>query len=457
MRSVYHLAWVAAALLLLAMARRPSRKAVGALTVSFALVGGLYLKNWLFFGFFGASSLLGLNLYRITTELLPPEERLTLVERGELSPFALYGVNRPITAYPLLPRPLPAIDLSAPTARALLPWGWAAKVEGRPRERFLWSNGPWSALVLPRGLHGPLTLTVRGEPFRFAGAPPQSVVVAVNGRRLETWQLGAAPETHAVSIPAGNLRDDGNVVTLRYAYALSPRALGISRDPRELAVRWLGVAFDPPLPASRGSTAPLGEALPADVIALQSPMRADGGPNLNHALYPEVERQYVRDALQVIRRHPGLYLLAVSRAALIFLAPPMEHPAFRVKRPIIATWDRLYTALFYGASLRDWPAAHSERSRWLPTAALVGRVSWLSLALALLALPATAAGCLRAPRAPRHVVLLFCLLNVLYVFAVTSLLEYGENNRFRMEVEPLFWVVVVAWGATVVASLRSRG
>src|SRR5260370_4744 len=170
MRSVYHLAWVAAALLLLAMARRPSRKAVVALTVSFALVGGLYLKNWLFFGFFGPSSLLGLNLYRITTELLPPEERLTLVERGELSPFALYGVNRPITAYPLLPRPLPAIDLSAPTARALPPWAWAGKGQGRPRAR-----------PRRRGARGSLMLSAPCTPRCARTGPPPTTPPSPGG------------------------------------------------------------------------------------------------------------------------------------------------------------------------------------------------------------------------------------------------------------------------------------
>ena len=39
--------------------------------------------------------------------------------------------------------------------------------------------------------------------------------------------------------------------------------------------------------------------------------------------------------------------------------------------------------------------------------------------------------------------LLFALFNIAWVIVVGNFLDFGENNRFRMLVEPLIWVVLV--------------
>jgi hypothetical protein len=226
--------------------------------------------------------------------------------------------------------------------------------------------------------------------------------------------------------------------------AKSPRSLGMGRDSRELGVRWLRIEASRPFAGSVLHEEPIAR-LPRGVPVLDRVAKLDGGPNLNHRRFPAVMEVYRRDALTAIRESPRTYLHAVARAALIFAAPPTEHPTFRHKRAMIGRWDRFYSRFFYGAlpGTGDWPREHSHKSRWLPAADLVARVSWLSVGLAAVALPLALVRVLRDPKRPANAAIAFTLFNLVYVTLVTNLCELGENNRFRMEVEPIFWVVVV--------------
>lgn len=76
------------------------------------------------------------------------------------------------------------------------------------------------------------------------------------------------------------------------------------------------------------------------------------------------------------------------------------------------------------------------------------------MGVAVVLLPSAAWRALREPRAPANATVLFALLAIVWVALLANLLELGENNRFRLLVEPLFWVVVVA---EVDRRLRRRG
>ncbi len=461
-RSLFHLLWVVAAVVVVAGLRRPRRRQALVLALPVVLVGGLYLKNAVLFGPFGGSSLVGLNLYRISTELLPPEERWREAEAGELSPFALFPVNQAIDRYPLgLPerglREVGGLDLADRNAWAFLPLGWSKEVEGSVEGPSLWSRGPVSVFVLPGPSAAAHTLALRWAPFEYPGAPPQRVEVRVNGHEVARLGVPAGVSQPRLDLPAGALDRPLNLLSFRYAATAAPVDVGLGPDSRQLAVRWLGFQLEPAirLPAVASGSEQLRSLLERQG-ATGRIVRRDGGPNLNHWLMARVMQEYERDAWRVIRHHPRLYLRAVLRAGLIFLAPPAEHPTFRVKRQAIAGWERLYSRFVYGAPDASWPGTHSHRSRWLPTRDLLGRVSWLWLGLVLALLPAAAWRALRQPREPAHSTLLFILFNVLYVAVVANLGEYGENNRFRMMIEPLVWVALAAAAQQGIERLRAR-
>jgi hypothetical protein len=90
LRSFYHLAWLLAVALLLVAAQWQRRKQIliaAALPIlAVVLWSG---KNLYLFGAFSSSSWFGLGLSNITTQMVTREELQPLVERGELSQFAL--------------------------------------------------------------------------------------------------------------------------------------------------------------------------------------------------------------------------------------------------------------------------------------------------------------------------------------------------------------------------------
>jgi hypothetical protein len=100
MRPTMHLLWLAALLgYFLAAARGDRRKVLVAAAVPLLLVGALYAKNAALFGTFTASSWMGLNLAKMTSNLLPDEERQRLVDLGVVSPLALLLPFERPTAY----------------------------------------------------------------------------------------------------------------------------------------------------------------------------------------------------------------------------------------------------------------------------------------------------------------------------------------------------------------------
>ena len=451
-RSLFHLIWVTGAIvILLLLQRKPRRIAPFLALPAFLLVSLLYLKNWVVFDMFGASSLLGLNLNKVATSLLAPEDRLRLVESAILSPYALINPHRPVAHFPIRRKIVDRVDFSAWADRSLLPAGWWKKTEKSRQtgEFFLWNDGQRSVLLVPMLRADSLLVQIRCEPFDYPGSPPQTIRVRSSGQEVTSLALREGVAEYRFEVPADLLRPGLNVLTFEYAYARRPKALGLSQDSRRLAVRWLAIEF--PLVAGEeaeqarleraAALRPIG--LP-EVPVLTRVMKRDRGPNLNHGLYPAVMQEYVANALTVIRRFPRVYLRAIARGTLIFLAPPTEHPAFRSNRRAIERWDRLYSQLIYGAADAAWPNRPSPaNSRWAPLRELLGRCSWHYLVLGILIAVPDLVRRAKRPREAANAALLFAAFNLLFVVVAANLLEYGENNRFRMMVEPLIWLTLV--------------
>jgi hypothetical protein len=100
-RSSFHLLWILLCLGFVVYTKRDAWRTVAvAAAIPLLLVGGLYLKNQVLFGSFGASSWLGMNVSRITTFAVPPEKREALVDSGELSELALIAPFQDLDRYP---------------------------------------------------------------------------------------------------------------------------------------------------------------------------------------------------------------------------------------------------------------------------------------------------------------------------------------------------------------------
>lgn len=124
------------------------------------------------------------------------------------------------------------VDLGTPEARTLLRKGWSFD-EGA----YVWSDGPESELDFFLALPRDVPLTLRGEPYRSPGAPPQKVALILNGGIFEAITVDGTE--NRVVLPKRRLRTGTNRLVLRYAWTRSPR-----QDPRRLAVAWDLLRFE---------------------------------------------------------------------------------------------------------------------------------------------------------------------------------------------------------------------
>jgi hypothetical protein len=182
-----------------------------------------------------------------------------------------------------------------------------------------------------------------------------------------------------------------------------------------------------------------------------------------------VQRMYMRQWL----RHPGAALADWGRSYIQFWQP-LDSYTTVVPITLVATRPPLAEdgAVAVGSALRHFLAepdyfAREEKMPWFiaSTPRLVPAnvvvipfapqlASWLAFAM-LHGLPLVAVYVLCKRGSVRDVFpagFSFLLLLYLYVAGISNLVEYGENMRFRLPVEPIVWAI----GAAAASALLAR-
>lgn len=178
------------------------------------------------------------------------------------------------------------------------------------------------------------------------------------------------------------------------------------------------------------------QATPSPVPAIGALRKADGSPNYNNPLYIEVANQYLRSDLSFIGHRPGTYAHDVSRAVQVWLVPTDQNFTNSVNWPHVRSYAALYDHLVEWQPTRD-PAAALVALESTPSP-----LAWISLqavfvtVLTLLGGPAVAWRWRRHRTAEAAVVAVMAWTTA-FVFAISSLVEIGENERFRSELGPL--------------------
>jgi hypothetical protein len=130
--------------------------------------------------------------------------------------------------------------LGTPPARRFLVSGWSGD-EFDEKASWTWSTGRQSVLQVPLEAGRDVALTIVLAPFVLPGRS-QVVQIVVNEAALTTLELVPGFESRTVYLP-GRVVRRSNRIELRYAYAVSPKQLGISQDPRELGVSVQRISF----------------------------------------------------------------------------------------------------------------------------------------------------------------------------------------------------------------------
>ncbi len=196
-----------------------------------------------------------------------------------------------------------------------------------------------------------------------------------------------------------------------------------------------------------------------DLPALRAPFKTGGESNYNHIAYIAISRIYQQDALTLIRRDPARYAAVVSSAWQKFLLAPSNYAFVEPNRRRILAWNRLYDML-YGVPDAWIDGGFKVDAPGAPVSA--GSLGWLWIALcipsvgfAAIVVVRSLFSVSRAQPVARIATLAFCVLTVSFVSIAANAVELGENNRFRVPIEPLL-LILVAFALREFAAAISR-
>ncbi len=186
--------------------------------------------------------------------------------------------------------------------------------------------------------------------------------------------------------------------------------------------------------------------------ALDQRVKADGQPNYDNLVYVAAAKEYLHDDIAYIETRPGQYLSHVTIGAKVWFVPGDQYfQVWEHNAGHIAGYTKIYDV---GA---DWQVQQDPKvafnALFFSAAPTASQIPWATVAvfaLALLGGPVLAWRRREDPVTAAAVAVLW--FTVAYGFVVTSLVEVGENNRFRFELGP---VPVVLAAAVVTAAVRA--
>jgi len=117
----------------------------------------------------------------------------------------------------------------------LLGHGWQGR-EHNDTRTYRWAGGPVSSVVVPLRAGDRYRIEVTCEPFSYPNSPTQVLHVEINRREVAAIELRPGPQAYTLEVPVGTFHPNLNLIQFRYAYSKSPKEIGISADPRSLAV-----------------------------------------------------------------------------------------------------------------------------------------------------------------------------------------------------------------------------
>ncbi|MFH1374475.1 MAG: hypothetical protein ABII79_11840 [bacterium] len=205
---------------------------------------------------------------------------------------------------------------------------------------------------------------------------------------------------------------------------------------RELSPLSLAKPFRDLETYQRHSQFPLAE--PTGIPVLDQKQKSSGAPNLNNLTYVRLSREYRRDAMYVLTNYPGTYLMSLLKSLATYFIPISSYPFVSDNREQISYLDRACNLVLCGqlryedevTDIRSW-----QNTGWLTALAYLVVIIYGFLLL-------RQAYRQRRLDTPSAVVLLFIWLNVVYITVAGNAFELGENNRFRLVVEPLFFTLL---------------
>lgn len=166
--------------------------------------------------------------------------------------------------------------------------------------------------------------------------------------------------------------------------------------------------------------------------------RSSGKPNYNHVGYVLLSKQLWKDAVSLILHNPTLFAFytAGSYSLTLWHSSDSVHALFMNNMWVVERLETFYRFLYFG-----FLGVESKRSThymWWVRTVIISMIFLLFYTSTLINVSRNN----NSLSSPVIIVCLFCLLIHIYTLCTSSLIEFGENNRFRFPVDAAFWILI---------------
>ena len=192
-----------------------------------------------------------------------------------------------------------------------------------------------------------------------------------------------------------------------------------------------------------------------DTPELAAKRKTNGHWNLNHREYIPVSKAYEHVSKFIMRVYWRDYLSQVGESLLVFCAPSWHYCLVASNRRAISD----YVDFLSGFRLRGWVSLPSCRKIFTGSDGPPNRMPLASLLLppgVLIFLAFTVVELMVAIRRKQvlPVTYAFVSFSILYVTVIGSAFESGENNRFRIMIDPLIFLMSLVVCGRVFRSIQ---
>lgn len=173
--------------------------------------------------------------------------------------------------------------------------------------------------------------------------------------------------------------------------------------------------------------------------------KSTGKPNFNHSGYVPLSKQLWGDATSLIAANPSLFgfYTIVSYGLMLWNASDSVHALFYHNMLVVEPLEYIYRFIYFG--FLGVESKLGSHPLWWTRTILITLLFCFFYITTLLAVFRK-----KLSDTPVITVCLFCFLIHAYTLSVSSLIEFGENNRFRFPVDAAFLVLVIGnvklWG-----------
>ena len=208
--------------------------------------------------------------------------------------------------------------------------------------------------------------------------------------------------------------------------------------------------LSPFAPLSAYGVAPVRVGPPASASA----RRPDGTANFNNRAYAEVSRRYLHDELAFVAADPGHVATMVSRGLRLWTIPEDQYFLFFGVTQV-QPWENAYDNIVMLQGIRNPFNPLAELANEAAPVHQLSVTLMVATALCVLGTPTVIVSCRRRRRSLAVAMALPWLLFT-QAFVVTSLSEFGENERFRFETGTTLLTLSLVVVTFAVDRLRGR-